>query len=655
MIRAMINEPVRLRSLAKEATMNGHSRHKPRPMPANRQRPVTATVVQRATNGLNRSLFGILVLLLLTAALVLPMASHAQVPVDEDGNPIPTKDVTDSASSDYAGTSQADATKIDATTPLLSDAELETLVGPVALYPDDLLAIVLPASTYPLEIVQAARFLDDRERDSALEPDENWDESVVALLNYPDVLRMMNDDIDWTWKLGDAVIGQQASVIAAVESFRDRAYAAGNLKSDDRQVVNVDKEKGTILIEPVDEEIIYVPYYEPEKVVVYQPRPVYHYYPDPYPVYYYPYPVGYRFHRGHFWGVTTAFSIGWSNHYLHVYHPTYWGHPYYGRSYYGHYYRRPSISIFNNWYVNNSYRSARYRYRDGDYWRPRYRSAGSRQHEPRVRNYHYPPNRTNGSNASVNIRGDARATNRRDTSARRAASADRRDPRDSVRTRSNGRMDLNLRERNTAGSTVRRPATAGNRSATRDVPVRENNRRSNAVRSGDTVNRARTSSGERRNTTRSTAQRSSERADIQFRSRNSDRDIERSTSRNVVQPRVANRNSVERRQPTIRRSAGDKRTQPTERRVPAVNQRRSTNSAAAPSVQPRQRTTVQRAPVQRAPARRQAPQRSQARSAPRQAAPMSAPKARSSGGQSRSAPAGRSGAGDRPRSRPRNK
>jgi hypothetical protein len=318
---------------------------------------------------------GITLLVLTGLALSAPLELAAQVPVDENGEPI--------AALEGDGYSEAESPEIQT----LTDTELEELVGPVALYPDDLLAIVLPASTYPLEIVQAARFLDELAQDSSLEPDESWDESVVALLNYPEVVYMMDKEIDWTWQLGEAVINQQADVLAAVESFRERAYAAGNLESDERQTVS--NEEGIIEIEPVDEEIIYVPYYEPEEVVVYQPRRVYYYYPHAYPVYYYPYPVGYSFASGYFWGVTTAFTIGWHNHYLHVHHPSYWGHPYYGRHYYGHFYRRPSISVFNHWYVNSSYRTSRHRYRDGDYWRPRHHRSGSRPVTQRVRNYHY--------------------------------------------------------------------------------------------------------------------------------------------------------------------------------------------------------------------------------------------------------------------------
>ena len=100
-------------------------------------------------------------------------------------------------------------------------------------------------------------------------------------------------------------------------------------------------------ITPVVEDTIYVPYYEPERVVVYQTRPVYHYYPRAYPVYYYPYPSYHDFDRGFFWGVTTAFTIGWLTDSLHVYHHSYRGHPYYGWNYnfFGSYWRRPSIKV----------------------------------------------------------------------------------------------------------------------------------------------------------------------------------------------------------------------------------------------------------------------------------------------------------------------
>ena len=297
-----------------------------------------------------------------TLALLLSMLSPAllaQVPVDDDGNVIGAYDAQPSV-----------AVSGNENIPLLSTIDLEELIGPIALYPDDLLAIVLPASVYPLQIVDAARFLEDVKVDPTLTPDPEWDDSIVALLNYPEVIELLNDDIDWTWQLGEAVVAQQADVVAAIETFRDRAYAAGNLKSDSYQ--NVTHDEGAIQITPVSEDVIYVPYYEPARVVVYQPRPVYYYYPNAYPVYYYPYASNYFFDRGPFWGVTTAFRIGWYSDSLSVFHPSYYGHPYYGRSYPSRWwYRRPSINVYNTTYVRNNTRVTVNRHYDGDSWRHR--------------------------------------------------------------------------------------------------------------------------------------------------------------------------------------------------------------------------------------------------------------------------------------------
>jgi hypothetical protein len=489
----------------------------------------------------------------LLALLLIAGSALAQVPVDDDGNPIGTR----------ADETEFSGPATDAGDTSFSATELAELVGPVALYPDDLLAIVLPASTYPLEIVQAARFLDELENDASLKPDEDWDDSVVALLNYPDVVRMMNDDIDWTWRLGEAVISQQDDVIAAVEGFRDRAYAAGNLKTDDRQKVSYDD--GVIEIVPVNDEIIYVPYYEPAEVVVRQPRPVYYYYPDPYPVYYYPYPVGYRFHSRYFWGVTTAFTIGWPNRYLHVHHPSYWGHPYYGRYYYGHYYRRPSITVYNNWYVNNRYRTPRHRYRDGDYWRPRHR-AGARQYEQRVINRHYTS---------------------RDSRYTRSRSIQRRD---SVRAVNNGRMNLNLRDRSSNRSTTDRTHQAV-RASNRSTAVRS---RTQAVSRNDRGNRV------------TTANRAAER---------DRRELTAHTARSRATPNrtapVASRNDASRsapRQATVSRrpdgNANRNINRSQQRATAPARSRVSDSRRSAPSAS-RQRTRASQGRESAAPSRRE--------------------------------------------------
>jgi len=170
----------------------------------------------------------------------------------------------------------------------LSQGELDALVAPIALYPDALLAQVLMASTYPLEIVQSDRWakanksLKGDKLDEALAK-QDWDGSIKALVATPTVLAMMNDDLDWTEKLGDAVLAQQADVMDAIQRLRAKAEANGKLKTTKEQKVTVTKEadQEVIVIEPTSPETVYVPYYEP--AVVYGSWD----YPD-YPPYYFP-------------------------------------------------------------------------------------------------------------------------------------------------------------------------------------------------------------------------------------------------------------------------------------------------------------------------------------------------------------------------------
>jgi len=112
-----------------------------------------------------------------------------------------------------------------------SPQDPDKLVDRIALYPDDLVAIILPASTNPLQIVQADRFLAKRKSDPKLQLDEKWDDSVKSLLNYPEVVTMMSGDLDWTSALGEAVVADQGRVLDAIQAFRRKAQAAGNLKS----------------------------------------------------------------------------------------------------------------------------------------------------------------------------------------------------------------------------------------------------------------------------------------------------------------------------------------------------------------------------------------------------------------------------------------
>ena len=377
------------------------------------------------------------------ALLALPFVTAAQTPVDDDGNAVSAYMAAPDAMDVVRETGGEDI-------PLLPAAELEELVGPIALYPDDLLAIVLPASAYPMQIIEAQRFLEKLEDDPSLEPDPDWDDSVVALLNYPEVVALLNEDLDWTWRLGEAVVAQQADVVLAIENFRDRAYAAGNLKSDDYQTVS--RDGGAIEITPVSDDVIYVPYYEPERVVVYQPRPVYYYYPRAYPVYYYPYPSSYHFDRGFFWGVTTAFTIGWVSDSLHVYHHSYYGHPYYGWSYRDRWwYRRPSINVYNTTYVSNRNVTVNHYY-SGDRWIPRHeRRRPARPTQPRVMNRdHY--DRDGGARAvrTVEPREPIRFRDRSDRPRVVDRSHSRPDPERVARERRESRdLQANRRERET--------------------------------------------------------------------------------------------------------------------------------------------------------------------------------------------------------------
>lgn len=189
-----------------------------------------------------------------------------------------------------------------------SAEELDKLVAPIALYPDDLVALVLPASTNPLQIVMADRFLEKRKSAPNLPVDESWDDAVKSLLNYPEIIKTMSNDLDWTASLGEAVVADQAAVLAAVQAFRRKTQAAGNLKSDDKQTVVVEKE--VVKIVPADPQVIYVPQYNPSTVVVAGASAPYGYYSSPYPVYYYPYAPGAAFATGLVWGA--ALGAAWN-------------------------------------------------------------------------------------------------------------------------------------------------------------------------------------------------------------------------------------------------------------------------------------------------------------------------------------------------------
>jgi hypothetical protein len=154
---------------------------------------------------------------------------------------------------------------------LLSADQLDELLAPVALYPDTLLAQILFAATYPLDVMKAGRFVEenaalpDKDR-AALVETADWDPSVQALTaGFPDLVTRMTDHIDWTEQVGDAVLVQTDDVMDSVQRLRDQAAETGYLTTNDAQTVSVDVDN-TISIAPTDPNVVYVPAYDPQVV-----------------------------------------------------------------------------------------------------------------------------------------------------------------------------------------------------------------------------------------------------------------------------------------------------------------------------------------------------------------------------------------------------
>jgi hypothetical protein len=228
--------------------------------------------------------------------------------------------------------------------PTIPNDQLDSLVAPIALYPDPLLAQVLAASTYPLEIIQLQQWLTKNKglSDQALADavmKEDWDPSVQALAALPDVAKRLADDIKWTTDLGNAFLAQQSDVMDAVQRMRAKAKDTGNLKPSEQQKVEtrVIENKTVIIIEQANPQIVYVPTYNP--VVVYGP-PIY-----PYPPIYYPPPGYYAAGMVISFGVGVAMGAAWGGGW--GYH-SHWG---------GGYKSNNNITINNNNnFINNSNR-----------------------------------------------------------------------------------------------------------------------------------------------------------------------------------------------------------------------------------------------------------------------------------------------------------
>jgi len=182
--------------------------------------------------------------------------------------------------------------------------ELDQMLAPIALYPDALLSQILMAASYPLEVVEAARWSKANpslKGDAAVAAvnDKTWDVSVKSLVAFPDVLAQMNEHLDWTQKLGDAMISQEADVADSIQRLRAKASAAGNLQTTPQQTVTTQGSGDNVqyIIQPTNPEVIYAPSYDPSWAYGSWPYPAYP------PVYY---PFGGALARGFLWGVGFA-------------------------------------------------------------------------------------------------------------------------------------------------------------------------------------------------------------------------------------------------------------------------------------------------------------------------------------------------------------
>jgi hypothetical protein len=258
------------------------------------------------------------------------------------------------------------------TLPAADPTDLETLVAPIALYPDLLLAQLLPASTYPLEVVQAARWLESKP-DLTQAGRKNWAPGITALLQFPQVIFMMNDRFDWIAKLGDRFLAQPDSVLAAIQAMRARAMMAGLLKdSPEQKVTKVtvtkiamgkQQDQGTwvkvpaaskvaqtrqtevIRIEPANPQVIYVPQYNPQVLYTDLPAPAYYPGASPTPDYYGTTSSQASPRLTYGVGVATGALLGWA---ISEWSDDVWDDHYHG------YYRQPYIAHYSENY--NCYR-----------------------------------------------------------------------------------------------------------------------------------------------------------------------------------------------------------------------------------------------------------------------------------------------------------
>ncbi len=220
--------------------------------------------------------------------------------------------------------------------------QLDALLAPIALYPDALLAQVLMASTFPLQVVSAGRWIEDPAHKSlsgdalakAVEP-QAWDPSVKSLVPFPSVLALLNSNLDWMQQLGYAFADQQAAVMSSVQRLRLQAQSAGNLQTTEQQIVRTENE--VITIEPAQPSVVYIPSYNPTAVYGAWPYPAY-------PPVYLPPPPGYAFGTALVSGMAFAAGVAVVG--------SLWG---WARPGWGHGYVNVNVNRYNNINVNRTH------------------------------------------------------------------------------------------------------------------------------------------------------------------------------------------------------------------------------------------------------------------------------------------------------------
>ncbi len=254
-----------------------------------------------------------------TAALALRPIRALQAQTTAPGTPpSTTPTTTPSTTPGAAPTSTASTSAAPGPQPFTA-AQLDQLLAPIALYPDALLAQMLMAASYPLEVVEAARWSKDNPSLKgaaalAAVKDKGWDVSVTSLVAFPQVLAMMNSKLDWTQKIGDAMIAQQSDVAASIQRLRAQAQAAGNLKTTPQQTVtqqpaSAGAPAGTppaIVIQPTNPDTVYVPAYNPNWAYGSWP------YPDYPPSYFPPTDYGWGGYYGGGWVGGFSFGLGFA-------------------------------------------------------------------------------------------------------------------------------------------------------------------------------------------------------------------------------------------------------------------------------------------------------------------------------------------------------